>query len=236
VTLQERSLKHKGNKMSGLSNPNNIKSRSYAGLYFIGKVVDNNDPKKLKRVRVTIPKIFDGYAQSDLPWAIPNANGGQGAQVGINDMCVPSIGSLIYIIFQQGKTQYPMYSGTLTAESGLVPELEVNYPTRRGFKTASGLLVFDDATTKELQILHSSGSKYDFDASGNLTVTIHNNLVENVSGTCNITVTGSATIKGANVTVDGGGGSINGVVNGTCLCSFTGAPHPQFSSTVKTSL
>ena len=37
--------------------------------WFVGKVVDNNDPKKLGRVKVNVYGVYDDIAPEDLPWA-----------------------------------------------------------------------------------------------------------------------------------------------------------------------
>jgi hypothetical protein len=68
---------------------------------------------------------------------------------------------------------------------------------------------------------------------GNMSATTSGNLIVTATGTANVTAGGKATVKGATVDVDGGGGGIKGVVQGSCICAFTGAPHGHVSGTVK---
>ena len=47
-----------------------------------------------------------------------------------------------------------------------------------------------------------------------------------------MTTTGSATIDASGIGLKGGSGAQRGVVQGNCVCAFTGAPHPQISASV----
>lgn len=71
---------------------------------------------------------------------------------------------------------------------------------------------------------------------GDLTANVTGDMSAMVGGDVDITASGSATVTGNEATVDGGGGSINGVVQGTCVCAFTGAPHAMISGTFKGSM
>ncbi len=52
-----------------------------------------------------------------------------------------------------------------------------------------------------------------------------------------VTTTGNTTVKSAVIMLKGGNGAAAvGVVQGNCVCAFTGAPHPQVSATVDASL
>lgn len=42
-------------------------------------------------------------------------------------------------------------------------------------------------------------------------------------------------LAGNTVDIDGGGGSLSGVVTKNCMCAFTGGPHPDYSVDVKAS-
>lgn len=71
-------------------------------------------------------------------------------------------------------------------------------------------------------------------ATGNATVTSGGNVEVNASGTAKVIAGGKATVKGSAIDLDAG--AMKGIVQGDCICSFTGAPHAQFSSTVKASI
>ena len=58
---------------------------------FIGIVEDNNDPRKLGRVRVRVFNVFEEIPKEDLPWAFPwkDLNG--------NQFNVPEIGKIVSV-------------------------------------------------------------------------------------------------------------------------------------------
>lgn len=71
-------------------------------------------------------------------------------------------------------------------------------------------------------------------ATGNATVTSGGNVEVNATGTAKVISGGKATVKGSAIDLDAG--AMKGVVQGDCVCSFTGQPHGQFSGTVKASV
>jgi len=71
---------------------------------------------------------------------------------------------------------------------------------------------------------------------GNDDKILNGNDTQTVGGSLTINVTGSVNVTGGVVTIDGGGGSINGVVTGDCICALTKKPHIQCSSSVKASM
>lgn len=70
---------------------------------------------------------------------------------------------------------------------------------------------------------------------GNEEVSIGGNKQDIINGNLNVTIMGTANITGQIINLDGGTGALQGVVTGKCMCSFTGAPHPDVSQTVKAS-
>ncbi len=82
--------------------------------WFIGKVVDNNDPLRLGRVRINILGIHDNIADAgDLPWAsmvLPTTEGG------VSTGFPPSLdlGAQVFGIFLDGvQSQLPLVIGSI---------------------------------------------------------------------------------------------------------------------------
>ena len=66
--------------------------------------------------------------------------------------------------------------------------------------------------------------------SGDITVTVS-------AGKCTVHIAGkTAWTSDGTIELDGGSGSPKGVVQGDCICTYSGKPHPMISSTVKASL
>lgn len=84
-------------------------------LMYRGVVEDNDDPEKAGRIKVRILGIHSdnsAYVETKhLPWAIPatslNMSGGGTRNIGISN--VPSIGSHVFIFFESGDHNYPVY-------------------------------------------------------------------------------------------------------------------------------
>jgi len=70
---------------------------------------------------------------------------------------------------------------------------------------------------------------------GNIEITHDGFLNVNTTGAANVIAGGKATVKGAIVDIDGGGGEIGGVIQSSCICAFTGAPHGHISGSVNSS-
>ncbi len=59
----------------------------------------------------------------------------------------------------------------------------------------------------------------------------------NATGKADVTIQGKTTwISTGTIEHDGGSGSVKGVVQGDCICCYTGKPHPHISSNVKASI
>ncbi|MDA8256739.1 MAG: phage baseplate assembly protein V [Betaproteobacteria bacterium] len=132
--------------------------------------------------------------------------------------CPPSVGDQVQVEFQEG-----------SAEAGFI--------VGRFFSNAQRPLAVPSG---EFWLVHQSGSALKFHNDGsvevishaNMTATVGANLTANVTGTATVTAGGKATVNAAGIDLNGGGGSDVGVVQGVCVCAFTGAPHPQISGTV----
>jgi phage baseplate assembly protein V len=119
-----------------------------------------------------------------------------------------------------------------------------------GGKTAHGIIIatehgtyrLKDLAEGEVALYDDQGQKIHITRNGIVvdgggkTVTVQNvsDLNVTTTGAVNVTAGGKATVKADLVEIDGGG-ALHGCVGGGDLCAFTGAPHPQFSATVKVS-
>lgn len=92
----------------------------------------------------------------------------------------------------------------------------------------------------EFWMVHASGSFFKFtndgavalNAAAGMTMNVTGNLAATVSGSITTTSTGATNINAAGIGLKGSGGAVHGIVQGDCVCAFTGAPHPQISATV----
>lgn len=89
-------------------------SKRYYGKYR-GQVIDNNDPEQIGRVLARAPDVL---GETGSAWAMPCVPAA-GAQSGL--FIVPPIGSQIWIEFEQGSPDHPIWVGGFWGDSGEVP-------------------------------------------------------------------------------------------------------------------
>lgn len=141
----------------------------YFGKYR-GIVVDNVDPEKLGRLRLLVPSLFggtfDGEKASDddlvTDWAWPCVMSGGLADQG--SLFIPDKGAKVWVEFEEGNLDCPLWVGTFWAKPGGDSELpkpndpdgaersEVqDPPTRKIIKTKKGHTIqFEDKDGEEL--------------------------------------------------------------------------------------
>lgn len=146
-----------------------MRSRYY-GKYR-GFVTDNVDPDKKGRVRAMVPSVF---AEQALDWALPCLPFGGLADHGF--FAVPEVGAQIWVEFEGGDRNHPIWTGTFWQAQGDAPkDVGGNDPayTTRIFKTPKGhFLLFEDADNAEqIHLEHSAGATVDIDEKGTIALT-----------------------------------------------------------------
>jgi hypothetical protein len=124
--------------MSGAGGLLNNKKQSYVGVMFAASVVNNADPVQKGRVRIRIPLVFDGISDADLPWALPDRL--------TNQVDIPSVGTKVYVEFQDGKPHQAIYYSNVVSGSGVQAPFKTNYPNKWGLSDGTDYLAFDKST------------------------------------------------------------------------------------------
>ena len=107
----------------------------YFGKYR-GKVENNLDPMQLGRVQVSVPAVLGA---GRLSWAMPCA---PYAGPGVGFFAIPPVGANIWVEFEGGDTDYPIYSGCFWGV-GEVPALPA-VPQMKVLKTDGITLTLSD--------------------------------------------------------------------------------------------
>jgi uncharacterized protein involved in type VI secretion and phage assembly len=150
-----------------------------------GIVVDNADPEHLGRLRVSVPSVLGPDVVSG--WATPCAPYGGGADHGF--LFVPDPGDGVWVEFEEGDLEFPIWTGTFWSRPGGESELPrpddaggrpqdapQDPPTRKIIKTTKGhTLQFEDADGAEQVTLVEavSGHVVTLGADG---ITVHDGL------------------------------------------------------------
>jgi hypothetical protein len=119
---------------------------------YLGIVEDNEDPKKLGRVRARVVDVYgEGIPTEDLPWASPwkDLNG--------NSVNIPERGKVVTVVFEQGNVYHPefIYSEhyNINLEKKLKSLSGSNYTSMKS-------LIFDHKT--QLYVNDDEGLKFDY--------------------------------------------------------------------------
>lgn len=205
--------------------------RRYYGKYR-GFVVDNDDPEQLGRMKLTVPSVLG--AEIVTGWAMPCVPYGGAANQGA--LFVPEIGAGVWVEFEEGDVQFPVWVGTFWSKPGGETELPTpndadgaegdvqSPPTRKIIKTAAGHTIqFEDAD-EEVRVIISDGQHENRIVFGSSSLTIVNKdntvtmddsgvIIEDASGNA-VTQGGSGVeIKDKNgntITMDATSGGIPG--------------------------
>ena len=95
--------------------------RRFYGKY-AGTVVDNVDEKQIGRVKVKVPNVFGENASS---WAMPCVPAA-GLQAGL--FIVPPFDSKVWIEFEQGDPDHPIWSGGFWGSTSELPPAATTPP------------------------------------------------------------------------------------------------------------
>lgn len=89
------------------------KSKEILNGIYRGVVESISDPLQLGRIKARIIQVYgppQNTSTADLPWALQCSMFGGGNDYGTK--LVPPVGSTVWILFEGGKTEYPVYVGT----------------------------------------------------------------------------------------------------------------------------
>ena len=192
--------------------------------WFVGKVVDLDDPMKLGRVRIRAMGVYDKIANDDLPWAQVVIPITQGTHQGLGQNLGVLVDSQVFGIFLDGKnSQLPLVVGTIPKEGDTNEKAKENYPYNKVYETERGhYKEYDDTEGKErIKEYHASGTHYEMLPDGsrisvikvNETLIVEEgdikidvkqgNVILNVAGDVQATVSGNTTVDCSNTTITG---------------------------------
>jgi len=137
-------------------------SRSFHGKYR-GVVTDIQDPLMTLRIRATVPAVL---GDQESGWALPCAPFG-GSQVGM--FALPTVGAGVWIEFEGGDPDYPIWSGCWWGSAAEVPPLLLAPPYKKLMIVTEGgqTVTLDDTPgIGGITLETSSGQKIVMNATG----------------------------------------------------------------------
>jgi uncharacterized protein involved in type VI secretion and phage assembly len=149
-----------------------ISSNQYLGKYR-GRVIDNKDPDRLGRVKAEVPAVYGRGEFSD--WALPCI---PYAGKNVGWAFIPDIDTHIWIEFENGNRDYPIWTGCYWAEEELPESAK---PDVKILKTKNITLTLEDTNSDSIKIENQSGLK----------ITMNSSEIELNNGTSVIKVSGN---------------------------------------------
>ena len=149
---------------------------------FRGVVEENADPRSVGRLRLSVPDVF---GEETSGWALPAV---PYAGDGVGLFLLPPKGALVWVEFEHGDPEYPIWTGCFWAEGQLPADPAV--AETKVLKTDSSTVTLDDNPSAAKLVLETSaGMKVTLESGG---ITIDNGQGAKVE------------ITGSKVSVNGG--------------------------------
>ncbi len=139
--------------------------RLYYGEYR-GIVLDNADDKNQGRIRVRVPSVGDTIEVSRIAFPkVPLAGNGYGFK------SIPEVDSIVWVTFENGKLDMPVWEGGIWGRDGIPAALRD--PDTHGWFTPLGhKILLDEKDGQEtVTVEHKNGAKFSIDKDGNLYIT-----------------------------------------------------------------
>jgi uncharacterized protein involved in type VI secretion and phage assembly len=141
---------------------NDRPGRTFYGKYR-GLVTDNRDPNNLGRVRAKVPEVS---GDQPLGWATPCAPFGGN---GFGFFAIPDVGAGVWIEFECGDPDYPVWTGCWWGQSSQMPSTVTSSGEKKLYiRTKAGHSILLDGTEGSggITIEASGGQKIKLDSNG----------------------------------------------------------------------
>lgn len=166
----------------------------FRGLIAPGVVVDNNDPKKLLRVRVRVAELHRDVPNADLPWALPmHLGGAMGINGSVGAISVPAIGAKVALSFMDDSLYSPYYLSWRAEANDLPQELLADYPKCYGHIDAFGNLFLVNTELGTITMHHKTGTKIQVGGDGTMEVWLAKKFI--MHGHAEVEIRGSGEVK-----------------------------------------
>lgn len=153
-------------------------------IIHVGTVVDDNDPRKARRVRVRVAGIHpDAIPDNHLPWALPMeqmyaSNAEDPTRSGRVD--IPHKGAKVGVRYPQGDPHKPELAPYPGDKKTILPEADLNYPYRKIIRYPNGCMLVADTKTNEAFVVNPGDTHFVF--LGDYTSTVVGKYTQIVTG------------------------------------------------------
>lgn len=143
---------------------------------FEGTVVENNDPKMIGRLKVSVPGVLEGDKEY-LPWVEPRMPYFLGGSSVSEFFSIPEIGSIVYIEFEHNSPYFCRYSSAPSGQKTRSSSIsKSDYPNIWRIKDSTGFKFEVNKNTGEVQILSKHGSGIKISETGETSILSNGSL------------------------------------------------------------
>ena len=175
-------------------------------MYYVGTVVNDEDPEKLGRLKVRVPELYGNIPVKHLPWATPSPEFGGGGDYG--SFWIPPKESKVKICLKREHPWFPEWYGTHWFKGEPPTEAQVLPPRNHVIKTPRGNIIDIHDVNEYIRIMTRTGSYLIFDindgslnikALGNLNVRSLGNMSFIADGSMNFQSSGGTNLDGSTI-------------------------------------
>lgn len=134
-----------------------------------GKVVDNNDPKKLGRVKMQIPGVLEETDFTKLPWIYPKNSVGFGGTPDGSDLSVPTVGAELTVEFPYKEVYFGFYTGYQRSETTRQGLFFEDYPFSYGKRDTQNTFFKVNRAKRYAEFRHTSRTRILIEREGEMT-------------------------------------------------------------------
>jgi hypothetical protein len=187
----------------------------------VKKVCLKDDPENNSGETVCDVALLDGYPSAyKVPLSYSYINGDEGEE------WTPKEGDIAVVQFIAANKQLPIITGFLTPRQQRMTATVAEAPRSHRKRNGTWEMIEKDGTRRVKVALSE------------LMEVTQDWLVNVINGVTTLISKGKITLKSeGGIDLDGtGAGALKGVVQGDCICAYSGKPHPMRSSSVNSSL
>jgi hypothetical protein len=132
---------------------------------YSGEVTNNEDDEKRGQIKVKVPSVFGLNMEVTARPCFATAH-----------FYVPPVGAKVWVEFEAGDPNYPLYVGVWYPVDAAPPEAAINPPDNRVIQTPSGhtIEMMDKEGEEKIVIRHKDNSFIAFDKDGNVVISNKN--------------------------------------------------------------
>lgn len=160
-----------------------------------GYVIDNEDPKKLGRVKCKIPGRWEEDSKEKLPWVYPLIASSTGGKSDLSSFTVPEVDSQLIITFPFNDEYSPFYVGYWVTEGTKSKLFEEDYPDSYGVMDSTIQWLRVNKSKPYIEFFNSLKNLIRIDENGTFWVNVPKDIVIKIADNADIEIGGNANIE-----------------------------------------